>query len=60
MKKTYQIPAITVTKIVAEQMIAESHLSLSNDSEKSLSSGEILVKDRQQSNYDVWGDDWSK
>ena len=60
MKKTYHIPEITVTKIVAEQMIAESQLGLNSDSANSLNSGEILVKDRQQSNYDVWGDDWSK
>ena len=59
MKKIYQMPAITVTKIVAEKMIAES-LTLS--SSQTLESNEILVKgDRgSRESYNVWDDDWSK
>ena len=53
------MPAITVTKIVAEKMIAES-LTLS--SSQTLESNEILVKgDRgSRESYNVWDDDWSK
>ena len=62
MKKIYQIPEITVTKFVAEQMIAVSQLGLNSDSANSLSSDEILVKgDRgSRESYNVWDDDWSK
>ena len=62
MKKTYQIPEITVTKIVAEQMIAESQLGLNSDAANSLSSDDILVKGERgsTSSYNVWDDDWSE
>jgi len=58
MKKIYQTPALQLTEICCETLIAESLHKYSGDG------GTQLVKEDATStsrdSYNVWDDDWSK
>ena len=64
MKKTYQIPTMTVTSVEVQNIIANSPLSVTKDGDtaglndtKATAGTDAMVKDNS---YDVWSDDWSK
>ena len=59
MKKTvYIAPAVFITKISVENMIASSDPRVLNES-ASQDAG-MDVKSSSQSSYNVWNDDWSE
>ena len=58
MKKTYIIPALYITRIRVESMIAESYAI--NDNSVSVDRGGFVKGESSSpSRYNVWDDDWS-
>ena len=61
MKKTYIIPAMDVTLVVAGQMIAASITKVDGDSGIGIGTGETPTDaDVKGNSYNVWDDDWQK
>ena len=61
MKKTYIIPAMDVTLVVAEEMIAGSITGVGGDSGIEIGDGETPGEaDVKGNNYNVWDEDWSR
>ncbi len=61
MKKTYIIPEVLIVKCAAASFIAQSADGFKGTLGSTNKSGsDVLVKDEQRSDYNVWDDDWSK
>ncbi len=61
MKKTYKHPALMVTRIETQILIAQSpkpNVVFDPDDEEGVNAGDVEVKGT--SRYNVWNDDWSK
>lgn len=58
MKKKYIIPALNITRISIESMIAES-IEVSNNSVSVDRGGFVKGESSPSSRYNVWDDDWS-
>ncbi len=56
MKKIYQIPAVRVTRILTETVVATS---LTVDASKTTESQYVKEDVTSQQHYSVWDDDWS-
>ena len=56
MKKIYQIPAIRVTRIHVEKVVATS---LTVDKNTTTSTQYVKEDVASQQSYNVWNDDWS-
>ena len=57
MKKIYQIPAIRVTRILTETVVASSLVVNKN---KTTETQYVKENTASRSDYNVWDDDWSK
>ena len=58
MKKTYIIPALDVTFVVAGQMIAASITEVDGDSGIEIGDGDIPGEADVKGNYNVWDVEW--
>jgi len=61
MKKTYIIPALNITTLAVENMMAISGPDVYSDKSAVQDRGMDVKGDRgSRSDYNVWNDDWSK
>ena len=60
MRKTYIIPAITISCVAPGILIAQSPLNYRTDMEATTAGGMEVKHNKYANNYSVWEDDWQQ